>query len=206
MGILVKNGRWCFAMKILSLQASPRKDGNTATLLQHVLNALCKEQEVSSETIFLQNKNITPCRSCFACKKSDDEKCVVDDDMQELYKKIENADLIILATPIYWWSISAQLKLAIDRMFGIPFGKKKEIYQKKRVALLMTYEGELPNSGPETTEKLFKQICEYVKVKAAGVLGICTGKISVEDNEKAKKTAEKFGEGLLKGNCPTILL
>jgi multimeric flavodoxin WrbA len=179
-------------MKVVSFLGSPRINGNTATLLDSVIKGMRDAGDIHNEQIFLHEKNIKPCAGCNSCKKNDTGMCIVKDDMQEMYKLMGSADYIILATPIYWWTVSAQMKLLIDRIYGMNFkcGSKK-------IVLLMTYEGELPNSGPETTEKLFYEICEYLKMEAAGVLGVCTGKIEVRNNQSALSNGFEFGKKLI---------
>lgn len=180
-------------MKIAAFLGSPRKKGNTAALLDSVLKGLHESTDVESEYFFLHDMKIAPCNGCDACKKKESTGCVIKDDMEQVYAAMRGADLIILATPIYWWSVTAQMKLMIDRIYGMDFR-----CGKKRVCLLMTYGGELPNSGPETTEALFNEICDYIKVEAAGVLGVCTETIPVSKNDKALQDGYSFGKNLVK--------
>lgn len=181
-------------MKTLSILGSPRRNGNTATLLDSVIKGMESAGTAGGEYIFLHEKNIRPCNGCNSCKKKDAKGCVIKDDMQDIYPLIAKADLIILATPIYWWSVTAQMKLLIDRIYGMDF-----TCGRKKVALLMTYEGELPNSGPETTEVLFREICDYIKVDAVAVMGVCTGKVQVKDNQKALDESFELGRRLVTG-------
>ncbi len=180
-------------MKAVSFLGSPRINGNTAALLDAVIAGMKSSGDIQNEHIFLHEKKISPCNGCNGCKKNETGKCVVKDEMQEIYPVIEKSDIIILATPIYWWSVTAQMKLLIDRLYGMSFkcGTKK-------VALLMTYGGELPNSGPETTEALFREICGYLKMDAAGVLGVCTETVHVKDNQKALDAGFQLGLSLVK--------
>jgi multimeric flavodoxin WrbA len=178
-------------MKTVSFLGSPRRQGNSATLLDAVIKGLESNGNSDIEKIFLNEKSIRPCQGCNSCKKEGAKGCVQKDDMQNIYPLIAKSDLIILASPIYWWSITAQMKLLIDRIYGMDF-----TCGRKKVALLMTYEGELPNSGPETTEILFKEICEYIKADAAAVMGVCTGKVQVKDNQKALDDAFELGRRL----------
>ncbi len=180
-------------MKIASFLGSPRKKGNTSALLDSVLKGIQDSADVESEYFFLHDMKIAPCSGCEACKREGSTGCVIKDDMEQIYAALRKADIIILATPIYWWSVTAQMKLMIDRIYGMDFkcGRKK-------VALLMTYGGELPNSGPETVEKLFSEICGYIKMDDAGTLGVCTETVPVSQNEKALRDGFSFGAGLVK--------
>lgn len=178
-------------MNIVSLLGSPRKNGNTAALLDKVLEGICSKHQVQNEFIFLQAKNIKPCMACESCHKDENSKCVIKDDMQDILSKIEKADLIIVASPIYWWGVTAQTKLFIDRTYGF-HGK----LENKKIALLMTYGSELPNAGPETVESNYKEICEFIHIKNAGVLGVCSGTTPVAKNSEALKKAFEFGQNL----------
>lgn len=94
------------------ISASPRKNGNSDILCTNFKNgALAAGHSV--EKIDLRDKNIGYCIGCYACTKLG--KCFQNDDMNELAKKLENADVIVLATPVYFYSMDAQLKTFIDR-------------------------------------------------------------------------------------------
>ncbi len=71
----------------------------------------------------LINDNCTACDACLETERF----CVFEDDMQPLYRQFIEADLVVLASPVYWWSISAQLKVFIDRLYGLNFGKHPEL-------------------------------------------------------------------------------
>ncbi len=79
---------------------------------------------------------------------------MIDDDMQDLYTKLKDADAFIFATPIYWWSITAQLKKFIDRL--CPPITSRDL-EGKKFALLMTYGAAPPNRGPEMVTDMFEE-------------------------------------------------
>ena len=99
-------------MKILGIAGSPRREGNTFVLLQKTLEGT-KSKGGDTELIFIPDLKINPCRECGGCDKTG--KCVVDDDMQVMYPKLQSADCIIVASPIFFGSVTANLKAAIDR-------------------------------------------------------------------------------------------
>lgn len=185
-------------MNIISFLGSPREKGNTAVLLNKVLDGIDSKFGEKGEKVYLHGSNIKPCMGCNACKTNEDAKCVIDDDMQEIYKKIEKADLIIVASPIYWWGVTAQTKLFVDRTYGLNYKNRNANYRNKKLMLLMTYGGELPNSGPETVENNFNEICSYLKLINAGVFGVCTDKVKLIENKEALEEAYKFGQGITK--------
>lgn len=99
--------------KVLVLSASPRKGGNSETLCdQFMLGA--KEAGNQVEKIFLRDKKINYCVACDACSKNDGH-CVQKDDMNEVMVKMIEADVIVMATPVYYYSMNGQMKTLIDR-------------------------------------------------------------------------------------------
>lgn len=105
--------------KIVVLNGSPRKQGTTAALAELVSQAAA-EQGAEVKSYHLNGMNIKGCQSCYACK-GEEHRCILQDDMQELYDEIAAASGIIFATPVYMWQMTAQLKLVIDRLY--PFLK-----------------------------------------------------------------------------------
>ena len=99
-------------MKVIGIAGSPRRDGNTDLLLAEVMKgAASKGAEV--KTIILNNLKIAPCQHCDACLETG--KCKVKDDMQKIYNELEQADRIVLASPIQFMTVTAQMKAMIDR-------------------------------------------------------------------------------------------
>ncbi len=112
-------------MKVLALNGSPRKGGNTDILLQEALGGV-KEMNGDVMVYHLNSMSLTPCQQCSEC--DDSGHCVIDDDMQSIYSDIITADRIIVASPIFFFSVSAQLKILIDRCQ--PFWSQKYIHKK----------------------------------------------------------------------------
>ena len=100
-------------MKIIGICGSPR-EGATEFLLKKALDDLEKEESFETQFITVRNKNISPCRHCNLCVKTKG-KCSISDDMAEIREALKEADGIIMASPIHFGSISAQLKAVIDR-------------------------------------------------------------------------------------------
>ena len=98
--------------KILILSASPRKNGNSEQLAAAFARGAAEVGNIV-ETIFLREKNIGFCRGCFACAKLG--HCVIRDDAVEIAQKMKEADVLVFATPVYYYSISGQLKTMLDR-------------------------------------------------------------------------------------------
>ena len=99
-------------MKILGIAGSPRRGGNTDLLLAEVLRgAASKGAKV--KTIILSELTIAPCQHCDACLETG--RCKVEDDMQMIYRELEDADRIVLASPLHFMGVTAQAKAMIDR-------------------------------------------------------------------------------------------
>jgi len=99
-------------LKVIGIAGSPRRGGNTDLLLAEVMKgAASKGAEV--KTIILNNLKIAPCQHCDACLETG--RCKVRDDMQEIYNELEQADRIVLASPIQFMTVTAQMKAMIDR-------------------------------------------------------------------------------------------
>ncbi len=183
-------------MKVLALLGSPRKNGNTGLLLDEYIKGI-KETGNSAEItkIYLNDKSIHGCNACEACRNISPGQCAIEDDMQELYPLFRQADTVIYATPIYWWGVTAQLKAFMDRCYAL--GKVEGCYKGKKVSLLMTYGGDLPNSGPELVKTAFEDICEYKEMDLIHVYGACTDDyMPVAQNTKALAEVHVMGSRL----------
>lgn len=101
------------SISFLAFSGSPRRKANTETLLEAVSNGIELEGG-RVEIIRICDLDIAPCIGCGGCEKTG--RCVIDDDMQGIYKKVLEANGILLASPIYFYALSAQMKIFIDRM------------------------------------------------------------------------------------------
>lgn len=114
--------------KFLLISGSPRK-GNT----EFVLNKIFDSIEGEKELILLREKNIKHCMGCLSCDKT--KKCVIDDDMAEILKKLENADVVVIGTPNYYDNVSGLMKDFIDRTN--PFYETGKLKGKKMFAIVV---------------------------------------------------------------------
>lgn len=117
--------------KVVILMGSPRKNGNTALLCKAFADGAREHNEV--EIINVTDFEVSPCKGCNACAKLDGLTCVQRDGMQRLYPILASADVIAVASPVYFYGISSQLKALIDRLHT-PF---RNGFRVKKLALLL---------------------------------------------------------------------
>jgi len=99
-------------VRVLGLFGSPRRGGNTEILLEEVLRGAEKEG-AKVERLYLSDFTITPCKECHGCDETGN--CVILDDMEKIYPKLLEADVVILASPIFFYGVTAWTKALIDR-------------------------------------------------------------------------------------------
>lgn len=98
---------------VLILSGSPRKGGNSDLLCDEFMRGALDAGN-QAEKIFLRSKKVAPCNACYFCNQSGG-KCAIQDDMSEILDKMQAADVIVMASPVYFYSIDAQMKAVIDR-------------------------------------------------------------------------------------------
>jgi multimeric flavodoxin WrbA len=124
--------------KVTILIGSPRKNGSTSILAGEAERGL-KEKGIETETIFLNDLTIQGCQACYFCKKNDMTACVVQDDMQRTYPLIEESAGLIIASPIYFSTVTAQTKAWLDRMFPyLGMNMNPKLPAGKRVSFIFT--------------------------------------------------------------------
>ena len=127
--------------KIVALNGSPRAKGNTSSLIEAFTRGAA-EKGHSVTTFFLDGMNIGGCKSCYGGGKNPESPCVQKDDMDKIYPVYRKADVVVLASPLYFWTISGQLKSTFDRLFAIAEGNPGYQNPVKDCILLMAAEGD----------------------------------------------------------------
>ncbi len=179
-------------MKAVILFGSPRKDGNTMQLA-HLFSATLREKGCSVRMLYLNDLNIRPCQGCLTCTPNG--VCRINDDMKDIRKYIQESDLIVFASPVYWYGVSAQLKAAIDRSFAFMDENFDSRIKGKKAVTLMTCAEENPEIC-EPIVAMFNRTFQGLQLAYAGrveALG-CTGKQTVKPQfqEDAKRLAESL--------------
>jgi multimeric flavodoxin WrbA len=175
-------------MKILGICGSPRK-GNTEFLLREALKA-AREKGAGTELILLREKRIEHCDGCLKCDETGE--CHIRDDMQEIYKKLEDADAIVLASPSYYENVTGLFKDFIDRMNPYYTSKKLE---GKKVGIIGVGGG----SGKDVI-KIIKGVCDAFQMDVIQSIefGIGNDPTNASKNKEAIEKARKLGESLTK--------
>lgn len=177
-------------MKILALIGSPRIGGNTDMIVDRVLQG-SQSCGHTVEKVYLFDHQIMPCLDCRRCKKND-FTCALRDGMSEIYTKLEDADLIVFGTPVYWYGPTAKMKLLIDRMR--PFIASRKLKGKKGVVVTPSEEGE-SCCGP--LMEMFRMSFEYLGMIFAGsILVKAYERGEIQDNKEDLKRAYELGASL----------
>jgi multimeric flavodoxin WrbA len=179
---------------ILVLKGSPRERANSSILADR-LAAGAQSAGAVVESFVLHEMDIKPCDACGACHKTDDGECVISDDMQILYPKLKQADAIVIASPVYWFTMSAQAKLCIDRWYALEMTHGNAL-SGKRFAFLLTYGDSDPwESGASNAMRTFQDMCRYLKAEIVGmVYGTAGDAGDIEKQPKLLEKAYKLGQ------------
>jgi len=186
------------ARKIVITLGSPRKRGNSSTLAAQVA-AGAKAGGAQVETFFLHGMNIQPCTACGGCRKKTHVDCVIKDDMQLFYPKLRSADVIVMASPIYWFTFSAQTKLFMDRWYGLG-GPEGYALAGKKFAVLLSYADADPFlSGAVNALRTLQDAMQFLRAELAGmVYGSASEAGEIKKNKPLMKEAYELGLKLAK--------
>ncbi|HBI14200.1 MAG TPA: flavodoxin [Desulfobulbaceae bacterium] len=189
-------------MKVLVILGSPRKGGNTEILADRVVEGM-KDGSADVELIRLADYRISPCLACGGCEKTG--CCVIQDDMQKLYPRIDSADRLILVSPIYFYGVTAFLKAFIDRCQAL-WSRKYLLRQPRqggvpRIGYLVSAaatKGEKIFDGAILTAKYGLDAMDFKYGGALLVKGV-DRKGAVNDMADELERARQFGRNIAEG-------
>ena len=183
--------------QVLVILGSPRRKGNSSTLAARISRG-AKSAGAEVETLFLQDLKISPCRGCNTCQKHDSKGCAIKDAMQEIYPKLIKADAWVIASPIYWFTMSAQTKIFMDRCYALT-AYAKNPFAGKRIAIAMSYGDADPvKSGCVNALRTFQDAYRYTRSKIVGmVYGSAMEAGEIKNNEALMREAEELGKLLV---------
>lgn len=181
---------------ILILKGSPRQNGNSA-LLADLAAAGGAASGALVESFFLHGMHIEACSACEVCHEVTEGECDIQDDMQTLYPKIRIADSILIATPVYWFTMTAQIKLVIDRLYALETAHGNALKGKK-IGIILTYgDTSLETSGGNNALHTFQDMFRYVGCEIVGVVhGTASRAGEIASQKDLLDQAEKLGRQL----------
>ena len=185
-------------MKILAVVGSPRKGGNTDTLVDRIV-AGTKQERAKVEKVYLNDLTLRGCQACNRCRKDIDDPCVLDDDMPPLHEKLRACDALIIGTPIYYFGPSAQAKLFLDRWYALA-GREGQGHRMKgkRIALAFAYADPDPFvSGAVNAYAIFRDAARWVGAPIVGVVyGTADKRGEIAENTALMEEAIALGSKL----------
>ena len=172
---------------ILIISSSPRKKGNSQLLCEQFKKG-AEEKGHQVKIVRIMEQNIGFCRACDGCMRNGGT-CVLQDDMAEILKMFQKADVLVLATPVYFYGISAQLKAIVDRLHT----PMRNEFQIKKLALLLVGAASLPNLF-DAIKLQYQLVLEFFHLEDAGMILVrgVKDKGDIKGNE-ALREAYKLG-------------
>lgn len=164
---------------VLVITGSPRQLGNTAVLADAFIQGV-KAAGHKTEVFDAPFHPVEPCKACGRCW-TNDSPCVFKDGLETLAPKLEQADVLVLCTPLYWFTMSAQLKAAVDKLYAYMSPNAKRKLKIKEAVLLACAEGTEQDGDYDGLKAAYKSICGYLGWRDRGMVlaGSCGDKGSV---------------------------
>ena len=160
-------------MSLLIVTGSPR-EGMFSDRIGELLHSID-----GGKLVHLREKKIGPCHACEYCKEINIGECIQRDDMTPLYKDIRDSDTIAIVSPVYWWQVSAQAKLFIDRLYSLD----KEDLEGKKLIVVVNGEEKTGDEEYITLNSAFTMMAQYLNMKLE-FLGVGTADEAMWDKEK----------------------
>ena len=185
-------------MKVIGFNGSPRKNANTATLVQTVLKGAASKG-AETRYVHLNELNMKGCQGCGACKK-EPGKCSYKDDLAPLLQEMKDCDAIVLGSPIYWFRTSSQLKMLIDRFYCF-MGEETDPETGETQGFFMFPAGKkfviVTSQGDENPE-LYQQTLDWLNLVTQIMMSSSTEFVTHVGSENDKDSARKNAELMAK--------
>jgi multimeric flavodoxin WrbA len=189
-------------VRILALLGSPRPDGNTRAVLDSVLEG-ARQAGAETQLIELSRlENLSGCVECFNCQQTPDAPgCAIDDDMQDVLAKALTADVLVLATPVFCWSMSWLLKAAVDRFYCMfKFGEEEArcLLEGRGLAGVITAGGGEEDGADGVTE-CFQRLAQFGQCQWLGAFIAANATVpeQLRADEDLRSGAQEFGRHLV---------
>jgi multimeric flavodoxin WrbA len=174
-------------MKVLGINCSPRKEGNTEILVREALEG-ARETGAQTELLSISEMKIAPCDGCTTCQQT--RECRIKDDMQKVCQKLLAVDGIILGSPVYFWSVSAQAKIFMDRTYILRYPYHR---LENKVGASIAVAGRRGCMNAISVMNDFF-LGHDMLVRGLGIAGYGTEKGEVRKDEHAMKSARSLGK------------
>jgi multimeric flavodoxin WrbA len=156
--------------RLIAFNGSPRREGNTALLLEEALRG-ARSEGAETRLVHLNELHLRSCQGCMACQ-ANGGTCAVKDDTHPLLEEIRSSDGILLGSPVYMWQMSAQLKALVDRLFcflDVPGGYRQRLNPPKRALLFFAQKQPDPDRFRPVFENL-ERCLDFLGFAAEGTL------------------------------------
>lgn len=184
-------------MNICVLCGSPHRHGNTMKLVEKFV-AGAKTAGHGAEIFPVVRMDIRPCMGCMACKKNG-EGCIQQDDMEKIYPAVRAADVLVFASPMYWWNVSGPLKTVIDRLFALPFNIRRgdRALEGKWLQMLLTCGQPASEALQAELASMGQKMCAFTGMHWLGIVaGGNTGEAPLAEDAPACAQAWQAGAAL----------
>lgn len=175
--------------RILILTGSPRRNGNTDRLAQSFAKGAEESNQV--EIVSVCDYKVNPCIGCNSCFSREGNRCFQNDDMTAIYEKLSQADILIIASPVYFYGISSQLKAIIDRLHT----PLRNSFNIKKLGLILVGAATLPELFDAIITQ-YKLVLKFFKLEDAGSVLVRGAKEKGEVSEEDLKKAFELGKSL----------
>ena len=179
-------------VKAIAIVGSLRKNGNTEILCKHALRAI-EEEGVDTELVRLADVDIKPCNGCLVCKN--EESCPIEDDLWPIYLKMKEADAIIMASPVYFGSATAQIKALMERAGYIAYWNGRPFDGKVGGPLVVARRAGKTFTAAQLTN-WFQILGFFIPGSTYFNVAFGRNKGEVEQDEEGMRTAWNFGKNI----------
>lgn len=179
--------------KAVVILGSPRKNGNSAMMAQRAQEGILAAGG-TCDVFYLNGMSIRTCQGCDACRRHPERRCILKDDMHLIYDALESASMLVVASPIYMFTVTAQTKLFMDRCYAVPAA-----LEGKRVGILLVYgdEDEIV-SGAVNAMQTLRNEYRYAQAPIVGIVhGSADKKGEIAANTKVMDAAYELGKALI---------
>ncbi|MEM5790270.1 MAG: flavodoxin family protein [Syntrophobacteraceae bacterium] len=192
-------------MKIVRVLGSPRQKANSSIIAERFCST-AQELGAETRTFTLNDLNFRACQGCYACKKKLD-RCVLEDDLTEVLDAVRETNILVLASPVYYWDVSAQMKAFLDRTFSflvpdfITNPRKSRLDPGKKLVLILAQNNPDKDSFPDIFTKFdyFFRAYGFTDTRLVRAFGVGSPG-AVESHKDVLELAEKTAKDLCGGN------